>query len=255
MAHDPRARLARAPDTAADKPTKGVTHTPLDEHAQFLGTVPMFSMLDSEGLADLAGVARRRTFEQGEVIFHRDDPGSTLFVIRTGRVRIFLTSHEGQEVALALFQPGDAFGELALFDGQPRSASAMAIEPVEAYCIQRQDFMRAVMRRPMMALQLLTTLSQRLRQTDSMVEDLLFLDVHGRVAKKLLELAETHGVATPEGVRIEMRLTQSDLAALVGASRESVNKVMSYLLTKRYVSAEKRKITVLRLAELRKRIT
>ncbi len=227
----------------------------LDEHAQFLGKVPIFSTLEPDELRELGAVARRRSYEAHEVIFHRNDPGNTLFVIRAGRVRIFLTSPEGQEVALALFRAGDAFGELALFDGQRRSASAMAIEPVEVYAIQRQDFMSIVMRRPHMALQLLATLSQRLRQTDSMVEDLLFLDVHGRVAKKLLELAGTHGVVTPEGVRIEMKLTQSDLAALVGASRESVNKVMSYLLAKRYVSAEKRKITVLRLAELRRRIT
>ena len=89
---------------------------------------------------------------------------------------------------------------------------------------------------------------------NAMVEDLLFLDVHGRVAKKLLELAETNGARTPEGIRIEMKLTQSDLAAMVGASRESVNKVMSYLLDKQYVSVEKRKITVMRLAELRNRI-
>lgn len=233
----------------------GADRVAIDEHAQFLGKVPFFSTLEPEELRELSAVARRRSYEAGEVIFHRDDPGNTLFVIRTGRVRIFLTSSEGQEVALALFRAGDAFGELALFDGQPRSASAVAIEPVETYTIQRQDFISAVMRRPRVALQLLATLSQRLRQTDSMVEDLLFLDVHGRVAKKLLELAETLGVSTPEGVRIEMRLTQSDLASLVGASRESVNKVMSYLLAKRYVSAEKRKITILRLAELRKRIT
>jgi CRP/FNR family transcriptional regulator/CRP/FNR family cyclic AMP-dependent transcriptional regulator len=227
----------------------------LAEHAQFLGKVSIFSTLEKDELRELAAVARRRAFEPHEVIFHRDDPGSTLYVIRTGRVRIFLTSSEGQEVALALFRAGDAFGELALFDGQSRSASAMAIESVEVYTIQRADFISIVMRRPRMALQLLGTLAERLRQTDAMVESLLFLDVHGRVAKKLLELAETHGVATPEGVRIEMRLTQSDLAALVGASRESVNKVMSYLLAKRYVAVEKRKITVLRLAELRKRIT
>jgi CRP/FNR family transcriptional regulator, cyclic AMP receptor protein len=233
----------------------GAARATLDEHAQFLGKVPFFSTLDAEELRELAAVARRRSFDAHEVIFHRDDPGTTLYVIRSGRVRIFLTSSEGQEVALALFRAGDAFGELALFDGQPRSASALAIEPVEAYTIQRQDFINAVMRRPRMALQLLAMLSERIRQTDSMVESLLFLDVHGRVAKKLLELADTHGVATADGVRIEMKLTQSDLASLVGASRESVNKVMSYLLAKRYVAAEKRKITILRLAELRKRIT
>ena len=99
----------------------------------------------------------------------------------------------------------------------------------------------------------MNVLSQRLRQTDAMIEDLLFLDVHGRVAKKLLDLAELHGVRTPEGIRIEMKLTQSDLAALVGASRESVNKVMGYFVDKRFISSEKRKITILRLAELRRR--
>ncbi len=226
----------------------------LGEHAQFLAGIPLFATLDADGLHDLAAVTRRRTFHQGEIIFYRDDPGAMMFVIKSGRVRIFLSSPEGQEVALAVFGAGEAFGELALLDGQPRSASAVAIEPTETYCIQRADFIAVATRRPRIALQMLATLSHRLRQTDAMVEDLLFLDVHGRVAKKLLELAETNGTRTPEGLRIEMKLTQSDLAAMVGASRESVNKVMSYLLDKEYVSVEKRKITVKRLAELRKRI-
>ena len=233
------------------------THTgaaALGEHAQFLAGIPLFATLDADGLNDLAVVTRRRAFHQGEIIFYRDDPGAMMFVIKTGRVRIFLSSPEGQEVALAVFGSGEAFGELALLDGQPRSASAVAIEPTETYCIQRADFIAVATRRPRIALQMLATLSHRLRQTDAMVEDLLFLDVHGRVAKKLLELAETSGSRTPDGIRIEMRLTQSDLAAMVGASRESVNKVMSYLLDKQYVSVEKRKITVKRLAELRKRI-
>lgn len=226
----------------------------LGEHAQFLAGIPLFATLDFEGLRDLAAVTRRHSFHQSEIIFHRDDPGATLFVIKSGRVRIYISSPEGQEVALAVFGQGEAFGELALLDGQPRSASAVAIEPVETYCIQRGDFIAVATRRPRIALQMLATLSHRLRQTDAMVEDLLFLDVHGRVAKKLLELAETNGTRLPEGIRIEMKLTQSDLAAMVGASRESVNKVMSYLLDKQYVSVEKRKITVMRLAELRKRI-
>lgn len=238
-----RPATATRPDVAA-----------LGEHAQFLAGISLFATLDVEELRDLAAVTRRHAFHQGELIFHRDDPGATLFVIKSGRVRIFISSQEGQEVALAVFGPGEAFGELALFDGQPRSASAVAIEPVETYCIQRADFIAVATRRPRIALQMLATLSHRLRQTDAMVEDLLFLDVHGRVAKKLLELAESNGTRTPDGIRIEMKLTQSDLAAMVGASRESVNKVMSYLLDKQYVSVEKRKITVMRLAELRKRI-
>jgi len=226
----------------------------LGEHAQFLAGIQLFATLDADELHDLAAVTRRHAFHQGEIIFHRDDPGTTLFVIKTGRVRIYISSQEGQEVALAVFGAGEAFGELALLDGQPRSASAVAIEPTETYCIQRADFIAVATHRPRIALQMLATLAHRLRQTDAMVEDLLFLDVHGRVAKKLLELAETNGARTAEGIRIDMKLTQSDLAAMVGASRESVNKVMSYLLDKQYVSVEKRKITVMRLAELRKRI-
>jgi CRP/FNR family cyclic AMP-dependent transcriptional regulator len=223
-------------------------------HAPTLAQVALFANLDEESLVELAAVVRRRGFRAGEVIFHRDDPGQVLYVIREGKVKITINSPEGHEVVLAVFGPGDYFGELALLDGQPRSASAVALEDVEAYALQRSDFIRAVMSHPRIAVQVMNVLSRRLRQTDAMIEDLLFLDVHGRVAKKLLDLAELHGVRTPEGILIDMRLTQSDLAALVGASRESVNKVMGYFVAKRFISAEKRKITILRLADLRRRI-
>jgi len=260
-------RAADAPGSGAQtrrKPTAGVEPrraaapatltTSASEHAVTIEKVPFFSGLDTESLAELSAAARRRTFRAGEIVFHRDDPGQVLYVIRAGKVKIYITSQDGQEVSLAVFGPGDYFGELALLDGQPRSASAVAIEAVEAFALQRTDFLNAVMRHPRIAIQVMNVLSQRLRQTDAMIEDLLFLDVHGRVAKKLLDLAELHGVSTPDGILIDMRLTQSDLAALVGASRESVNKVMGYFVAKRFLSTEKRKITILRLADLRRRI-
>ena len=215
--------------------------------------VSLFEGLDTESLRELGNVARHRSFRAGEVIFHREDPGLVLYVIHTGKVKIFVTSQDGQEISLAIFGPGEYFGELALLDGQPRSASAMAIEPVDAYCLQRSDFISAVMRHPDIAVQVMHVLSHRLRQTDAMIEDLLFLDVHGRVAKKLLELAESHGVRTPEGIRIEMRLTQSDLAGMVGASRESVNKVMGYFTDKHFVTTDRYRVTIVRLMELRRR--
>jgi CRP/FNR family transcriptional regulator, cyclic AMP receptor protein len=219
-----------------------------------LAQVSLFSNLDLDSLRALANAMRRRSFRPGEVIFHRDDPGQVLYIIREGKVKIYITSPEGQEVVLAVFGPSDYFGELALLDGQPRSASAIALDAVEAYALQRNDFITAVSHYPRIAIQVMNVLSRRLRQTDAMIEDLLFLDVHGRVAKKLLELAEVHGVSTPEGIRIELRLTQSDLASLVGASRESVNKVMGYFADKRFIATEKRKITILRLADLRRRV-
>jgi CRP/FNR family cyclic AMP-dependent transcriptional regulator len=242
-----------APAKSAAAPVTQASSTP-SEYTETLAQVAIFSGLDAEGLRELADAARRRTFRPGEIIFHRDDPGQVLYVIRAGKVKIYITSPDGQEVALAVFGPGEYFGELALLDGQPRSASAVAIEPVEAYALQRADFINAVNRHPRIAVQVMNVLSRRLRQTDAMIEDLLFLDVHGRVAKKLLELAELHGVRTPEGIRIELRLTQGELAAMVGASRESVNKVMGYFTDKRFITTDRYRITITRLADLRRRI-
>ncbi len=219
-----------------------------------LEQVALFNGLDADALNELTALARPRAFRGGEIIFHRDDPGQVLYVILSGKVRIYVTSPDGQEVALALLSVGDYFGELALLDGQPRSASAVAVEPAETLALQRPDFLNAVMHHPRIAIEVMHVLSHRLRQTDAMIEDLLFLDVHGRVAKKLLELAETHGVRTADGVRIELRLTQGELAAMVGASRESVNKVMGYFMDKQFISTDKYKITIKRLAELRRRV-
>jgi CRP/FNR family transcriptional regulator/CRP/FNR family cyclic AMP-dependent transcriptional regulator len=231
--------------------------TVVEESAAPIGPftgVPLFANLDDESLRELEQAARPRSFRAGEIIFHRDDPGQMLYVIKQGKVRIYITSPDGQEVTLAVFGPGDYFGELAILDGRPRSASAIALDVVETQALQRGDFIAAVNRHPRIAIQVMQALSVRLRHTDAMIEDLLFLDVHGRVAKKLLDLAELHGVRTPDGIRIEMKLTQTDLAALVGASRESVNKVIGYFVDKNFISSEKRKITILRLAELRRRV-
>ncbi|WIG58660.1 MAG: Transcriptional regulator, Crp/Fnr family [Ktedonobacterales bacterium] len=224
------------------------------DQAATLTQVSFFAGLDAESLRELAGAVRRKIFRAGEVIFHRDDPGQVLYIIRSGRVKIFITSPEGQEVVLTLLRPGDYFGELALLDGQPRSASAVAMEATDTFALQRSDFIHAVERHPRIAIQVMNVLSRRLRQTDAMIEDLLFLDVHGRVAKKLLELAESHGVPAANGIRIEMRLTQGELAAMVGSSRESVNKVIGYFTDKQFISTDRYKITVLRLADLRRRV-
>lgn len=224
------------------------------QDAPNLARVPLFTDLDDESLKELSAVARKRVFRQGEVIFHRDDPGQVLYIVKEGKVKIALTSPDGQEVSLTVFGAGECFGELSILDGEPRSADAIALERVELYALQRQDFVNVVMNHPKIAVQVMKVISQRLRQADQQIEDLLFLDVYGRVAKKLLELSETHGVATTQGVRIELRLTQQELASMVGASRESVNKVMGYFTDKRYIMTDKHKITLMKLADLRKRV-
>jgi len=220
----------------------------------YLKQVPLFADLADEDIRELMTVARRRTFRSGEVIFHRDDPGQVLYVIKEGKVKICLISPDGQEISLVVFGKGECFGELTILDGLPRSADAIALEKVECYTLQRSDFHKAIMKNPKIAIQVLEVLSRRLRTTDDMVEDLIFLDVYGRVAKKLLELAETHGTKVDNGTRIDVRLTQQELASMVGASRESVNKVMGYFTDKNFISTDKHRITLHRITDLKRRI-
>src|SRR5438270_4825246 len=225
-----------------------------ESEAVYLKQVSIFRGLDDQEVHDLISVAKKRTFRSGEVIFHRDDPGQILYMIKEGKVKICLISPDGQEMTLVVFGKGEYFGDLALLDGLPRSADAVALEKVECYTLQRSDFQKAIMKNPKIAIQVLEVLSKRIRSTDAMVEDLIFLDVYGRVAKKLLELSDAHGVKAENGTRIDVRLTQQELASMVGASRESVNKVMGYFMDKGYISTDKHKITLHRITELKRRI-
>jgi CRP/FNR family cyclic AMP-dependent transcriptional regulator len=225
-----------------------------ENEAVYIKQVPLFAGLADEDIRELMAVAKRRTFRSGEVIFHREDPGVVLYVIKEGKVKISLIGPEGQEISLVVFGKGECFGEFAILDGLPRSADAVAMEKVECYTLQRSDFHQAIMKNPKIAIQVMEVLSKRLRSTDQMVEDLIFLDVYGRVAKKLLELAEAHGTKVEDGTRIDVRLTQQELASMVGASRESVNKVMGYFTDKNFISTDKHKVTLHRMNELKRRI-
>ncbi len=226
----------------------------VEQESSYLKQVSLFADLADEDVAQLMSAARKRTFRSGEVIFHRDDPGQVLYIIKEGKVKICIISPDGQEISLAVLGKGEYFGEFTLLDGLPRSTDAVALEKVECYSLQRSDFHNAIMKTPKIALQVMEALTKRLRNTDQMVEDLIFLDVYGRVAKKLLELADAHGVKTEDGIRIDVRLTQQELASMVGASRESVNKVMGYFSEKDFISTDKHRITLHRITDLKRRI-
>src|SRR6266852_3931466 len=143
----------------------------------YLKQVPLFADLADEDIRALMSVAKRRTFRNGEVIFHRDDPGQVLYIIKEGKVKICLISPDGQEISLVVFGRGEYFGDLALLDGLPRSADAIALERVECYTLQRSDFHNAIMKNPRIAIQIMEVLCERLRKTDQQVEDLIVLDV------------------------------------------------------------------------------
>lgn len=164
-----------------------------------LRAVPFLAPLPEDEIAALAREARPRQYRAGATIFYRDDPGSTLHVIHRGRVKLVLASPEGREVTVGVLGPGAFFGEMALIDGGRRSASAVALEAVETVTLDRAVFLATLERRPAAALALLTILGERLRRTDEMLQDVLFLDLPARLAKHLLALAGEHGVAAQGG--------------------------------------------------------
>ena len=194
---------------------------------QFLAKVPIFENLSEEQLLPLGEKMRTRKYQRGEVVFHQDDPGDRMHIIVQGRVRISLDSDDGREKDVALLQPGECFGEMALLDGSNRSAKATAIEEIETLVLMRDDFVEFIHEYPEVATHTTAVLTNRLRQANQMMGDMAFLDVPTRVAKQLIELAESQSKgAVPEGV-IEITIGQDELARLVGSSRETVSRALT----------------------------
>jgi len=218
-----------------------------------LRNVPFFASLSDQELEVLAESLGKRTFGKGMIIFHKGSPGQTMYIIESGKVRIFILSESGQEISVNIYGPGDVFGELALLDGLPRSAGAVAMEKTVTFNLHRDDFLRHLEVCPRMARSIMEVLSTRVRYTTDYAESLAFLDVYGRVAAKLLELADRYGVQQ-EGIEIELRLTQAELASWVGTSRESVNKVLGTFRDYGLIEVEGQRITILDQQGLRRRI-
>jgi CRP/FNR family cyclic AMP-dependent transcriptional regulator len=216
-----------------------------------LAHIPLFAQLPSTELEKLAVLLHSRRYKAGEVVFHEGDAGTALYIIEGGEVKIVLGSAEGKEVVLELLGPGDFFGELALLDGEPRSADAVAKAASQLLILQREDFTRSVHEAPHVAASLLAALSRRLRRTDQLVHGAAFSDVRTRLIKALLELGETRGQPGPQGIIIGSRLTQGDLANMVGTTRESVNKWLRYYAQKGLLRHERGHVTLLDTQRLR----
>ena len=211
-----------------------------------LSKVPFFAGVPTDELEQLAGSLQRRSVRAGKAVFRQDDPGSSLYVIESGVVKVQRTSPEGKEVILTILGPGDFFGELALLDGEPRSADAVAKEDTALLVLERDDFLAFLDKSPAVATKLLAALSRRLRRTDQLVQDAAFLDVPARLARALLQLSESPEAATG--------LTQSELAAMVGASRESVNRWLQFYRRRGLIESASGSIRVLQPDELRRHI-
>jgi CRP/FNR family cyclic AMP-dependent transcriptional regulator len=219
-----------------------------------LQQVKLFTGLAAEDLVVLAANLQRRRYGKGQFIFQQGDPGLCLYLVESGKVKIASFSSEGKGLVLNLFGPGDFFGELALLDGEPRSADAVAQEPCQLLLLQRDDFMRFLEARPHVAIKLLATVSRRLRHTTQQAEAIIFFDLPARLARVLLELAEAERTSTEAGWVITSRPTQAELAEMVGATRESVNKWLGAYEEQGLIRREGNQLIILQPEALRKRI-
>ena len=209
-----------------------------------LKLVPFFHNLNQEEVENLAKRLVPRRFSANQIIFHHGDPGGLLYIIGKGKVKITHSTPDGQEAMLAIFGSGDFFGELALLDDSPRSATVEALEPTDTMTLHREDFIRFISNNPDFALHVLKTLAQHIRRLNNQLSDIFFLDLPARLARQLLQLAEQHGRSTTEGTLIEISLTQTDLAEMTGATRVSINKALGRFRRANWVKVSGRKFTI-----------
>jgi CRP/FNR family transcriptional regulator, cyclic AMP receptor protein len=211
---------------------------------KILRKTPLFASLTDREMQALAGRVSNRRFERGALLFSEGDSCTGLFLVASGKVRIFKLSAEGREQVLAVEGPGSSFAELPVFDGGNYPASASALESAEVLFISRKDFQNFCREHPDVALKVIAVVGSRLRRLVGIIEDLSFTTVRQRLIALLLRLAEASGTCSKEGVRVELTKTHQDLAAELGTVRELVSRNLSRLQAEGFLDVDGRRIVL-----------
>ena len=219
--------------------------------AEVLGRTELFGGLAPGELDAIAARGIVRSYPKGQILFYQQDPGESLYVILEGRVKAFVTSEEGAELNLGIFESPSILGEVALVDGGPRSASAEVVAPAKLLVFTRAAFVALLGEHPALVEAYLRMLGKLIRRLQDRTEDLVFLDLHGRVAKLLLSFAED-AEAGPEGTLLDLKVTQGELAAMVAGSRPTVNQILKTFEGRGYLTIAGRQIVVKNEAALRR---
>lgn len=219
-----------------------------------LGSSGLFDGLTEKQLAAVAEEAHTKRFAKGETLFREGDEADSFLILTEGSVKVFVTSDRGHEMVLATIRPPESLGEVSLLDGGPRSASASALEPVTALVFARSTLLGLVERERSVADAILRSAGGLLRRLTGRAADLVFLDLEGRVAKVLVEMAARRGEPRDDGgVALDLGLTQADLAAMVGGSRQSVNHILHQLEDLGYLRVHGREVVIVNEDALRRR--
>jgi CRP/FNR family transcriptional regulator, cyclic AMP receptor protein len=214
----------------------------MSKHTELLAHVGIFAGVTPDALKKLSLALKPLTFAKEAVIVGQADHGDALYIIESGRVKVVLYGESGREMILTIFKAGDVFGEMSLLDGQPRSANVIALQESRVLMLSREDFVKHLQESPSTALNILSEMSMRLRRADEIIGNLALLDVYGRVARVLIDMARRDGEDTDEGVMIKHRLTQQDLASMIGTSRETVSRVLSEFQRRGFLSMQGKNI-------------
>ena len=220
---------------------------------QLLNKIPLFNSLSDSDLENLSQSVRLQSLKKGHTLFRKGDEGSSLYIIKQGTIKIVLPSRLGDEVIVTIFSEGDFFGEMALFDGKPRSADALAMESSKIYMLSRNDFLLFLQSNISAMKSILSQLTNRLRNTDDFLESTCFLSVSARLAKKLLDLTESYGQKDGDIVYIDLNLTQKELGDMIGSTRESINKELKILRDKGLITMQESKIQIIDMTRLKRR--
>jgi CRP/FNR family cyclic AMP-dependent transcriptional regulator len=214
---------------------------------------PLFTALDDAQAASLRASMDSVKISKGGILFKEGDEGEHVYVIVDGKLKLGTASGDGRENLLSILGPGEMFGELSLFDSGPRTASAIAVTDSKVLALGQEKVIPWVREHPEVSLQLLARLATRLRRTNEVVGDLVFSDVPGRVAKALIDLGVKFGEKREEGLYVNHDLTQEELAQLVGASRETVNKALADFAQRGWLRLDGRSVLILDYERLLKR--
>jgi CRP/FNR family cyclic AMP-dependent transcriptional regulator len=220
---------------------------------EVLTKAPLFAELDEGSAAALEQAMGTLRLTKGEILFREGETEDRLYVVVAGKIKLGRSGSAGRENLLAVLGPGQMFGELSVFDPGPRSTTATAVTAVEIRTLEHDELMHWIEGHPEVARSLLGQLAGRLRRANDVVADLVFSDVPGRVAKQLLELARRFGDRKDDGVHVHHDLTQEELAQLVGASRETVNKALADFAARGWIRLEPRSVTLLDVERVERR--
>jgi CRP/FNR family transcriptional regulator, cyclic AMP receptor protein len=225
----------------------------VDHADDVLSRAPLFEALDEEGAKALRSLMTDVTLVRGQRLFDEGDSGDRLYVVLDGKIKLTRAAPDGRENLLSVLGPSEMFGELSLFDPRPRTSSAVAVTECRLAALAHEELLDWLTGRPEVSLHLLRALAQRLRRANDVMADLVFTDVPGRVAKQLLDLAARFGQDQPDGLHVNHDLTQEELAQLVGASRETVNKALADFVARGWIQLSARSVVLLDQERLRKR--